>query len=461
MAEIRFNYGDKFTQTSDSNTGIGSTIPAGKLDIAGGTSAGSLRVSGIATLSSYQGFVNTKLTPTENIIVEAGQSGSVSGEVVVSTGQTISVSTGATTGQGGIQSLKVYETFMPPVGGTADRPTDVKPGMVYYNRDFKTIEFWDGNFWKQVDNTTRRGRGLFAAGYRGDTEAETDIITYIEVSTLGNAINFGSLSANGTGSRRGGCSNGTRGLAGGAAPANDYIDYLTIASEGDSIDFGNLTVGRYNVSSCSSSTRGVWMAGYVHPSGNVNTIDYVEIATTGNAVDFGDTTAAENTVTAAASPTRGFCFGLGATAANGYGSDINMITFASTGNAIDFGEGAFGFARCAAGSNTVRALIAGRQGPSSAYRGEMIQKFDMASGGNAVNFGELTTSRGPGFNAITNATRAVWGGGFTDPSAANMSTVMDFALFETSGNAISFGDMGIRRDYYCAINDTHGGLGGF
>ena len=28
MAEIRFNYGDKFTQTTDTNTGIGSTNPA-------------------------------------------------------------------------------------------------------------------------------------------------------------------------------------------------------------------------------------------------------------------------------------------------------------------------------------------------------------------------------------------------------------------------------------------------
>ena len=98
MAEIRFNYGDKFTQTTDTNTGIGSAIPSGKLDVAGNTKAGSLRVSGIATLSSVSGFVNTKLTPTENLIVEAGQSGSVSGEVVIGTGQTISVSTGATTG---------------------------------------------------------------------------------------------------------------------------------------------------------------------------------------------------------------------------------------------------------------------------------------------------------------------------------------------------------------------------
>ena len=42
-----------------------------------------------------------------------------------------------------------------------------------------------------------------------------------------------------------------------------------------------------------------------------------------------------------------------------------------------------------------------------------------------------------------------------------MSTVMDYKEFESSGNAVSFGDMGLKRDYYAAINDTHGGLGGF
>ena len=40
MAEIRFNYGDKFTQTTNTNTGIGSTIPSAKLDIAGGDDNG-------------------------------------------------------------------------------------------------------------------------------------------------------------------------------------------------------------------------------------------------------------------------------------------------------------------------------------------------------------------------------------------------------------------------------------
>ena len=236
---------------------------------------------------------------------------------------------------------------------------------------------------------------------------------------------------------------------------------LTIASEGNSLDFGNLTVGRYYVSSCSSSTRGVWMGGTTQPSpGNVDTIDYVEIATTGNALDFGNLTASENNVTAAASPTRGFCFGLAPTGAVG-GIGINMITIASTGNAVDFGDGSFGFVRCAAGSNNVSSLIACRQGAAAVYRGEMIQKFNMASGGNAINFGELTASRGPGGAAITNGTRAVWGGGFTDPTAANMSTVIDYIEFATSGSAETFGDMNIKRDFYTAINDTHGGLGGF
>ena len=39
MAEIRFNYGDKFTQPVDNNVGIGSTIPSAKLDISGGVAS--------------------------------------------------------------------------------------------------------------------------------------------------------------------------------------------------------------------------------------------------------------------------------------------------------------------------------------------------------------------------------------------------------------------------------------
>ena len=78
MAEIRFNYGDEFIQNTTGGIGIGTSQTSKKLDVEGIISVGSGRVSGIASLTSYQGFVNTKLTSTENIIVEAGQSGSIS-----------------------------------------------------------------------------------------------------------------------------------------------------------------------------------------------------------------------------------------------------------------------------------------------------------------------------------------------------------------------------------------------
>ena len=458
MAEIRFNYGDKFTQTSDSNTGIGSTIPAGKLDVAGGTSAGSLRVSGIATLSSYQGFVNTKLSTTENLIVEAGQSGSVSGEVVIGTGQTISVSTGATTGQGGINSLKVYETFMPPVGGTADRPTDVKPGMVYYNKDFKTIEFWDGNFWKQVDNTTRRGRGLFAGGR---TPSFPSSIEFIEISSLGNGKNFGDLTV-----ARESASNGVashvRGLFGGGyhpGAGDDEIDYVTMASEGNAIDFGNLSAERYSPGGGSSSTRGIFGGG--HPS--VNIIEYVEISTLGDAVDFGDLVTARRYPSGTSSPVR-VVFAGGTTSSSPYPplNVMDFITTSSKGNATTFGvltaAVQFAVGGC---SNSVRGLYhLGTSTWSPVWNSlNQVDSITLASTGNATNFGELTDPRHY-TGGVSNSVRGVFGGGFTGPGPTRFNTI-DFVLIASQGNGQDFGDLSEPRTAPGTVCDSHGGLGGF
>ena len=469
MAEIRFNYGDKFTQTSDSNTGIGSTIPAGKLDVAGNTKAGSLRVTGIATLSSVSGFVNTKLTTsTQDMIVEAGNSGSVSGEVVVSTGQTISVSTGATTGQGGIQSLKVYETFMPPVGGTADRPTDVKPGMVYYNKDFKTIEFWDGNFWKQVDNTTRRGRGLIHGGK--STPTWTTRVDFVETATQGNATTFGDLTL-----ARGypNCtSDGTRGIAAGGAiyPAgpttfSNTIDYNTIASEGNSIDFGDAqggtSPGLWGDGACASSTRallGSWS--------NVSTnIDYIQMQTLGNSLDFGDKSggAIAGGVAGVSSPTRGI-WGGGYfpydTPISGYNSKdiIEFVIIANKGNTTNFGTLTRRKNAASGASNSVLGVIAGGYEYHGGSGGatNSIDFIRMASTGNAIEFGQLTSSRSHG-SGMGTGTRGIFAG-MGNPGLNNF---IDFINFSTTGNASDFGDLSETRKEGGCATDSHGGLGGF
>ena len=450
MAEIRFNYGDKFTQTTDTNTGIGSTIPAAKLDVAGNTKAGSLRVSGIATLSSYQGFVNTKLSTTENLIVEAGQSGSVSGDVVIGTGQTISVSTGATTGQGGIQSLKVFETFMPPVGGTADRPTDVKPGMVYYNKDFKTIEFWDGNFWKQVDNTTRRGRGIYCGGFDGSSQVKN--IDFIEMSTLGNARSFGELTVGREGCGRGTISSAIRGISmsGWDGSATPEIDYLTIASEGNSITFGSSSSQRGWGAGMSSSTRGLNAGGYT-PS-TVNVIDYVEINTLGDALDFGDLTTVKESTVGMASPTRGI---IGPGMSPSFVSEIDFITMASKGNSIIFGD-LNELRGLAAAANTVRGLFAG--GKSNTQNLNLIYQITIASTGSQSEFGNLTSGRRKP-DGVSNSTRACFAGGNLEPSGR--INLIDFVTISSAGDAQDFGDLSLAREVGNCNSDSHGGLGGF
>ena len=466
MAEIRFNYGDKFTQTSDSNTGIGSTIPAGKLDVAGGTSAGSLRVSGIASLSSYQGFVNTKFTSTDNSIVEAGQSGSVSGEVVIGTGQTTSVSTGATTGQGGIQSLKVYETFMPPVGGTADRPTDVKPGMVYYNKDFKTIEFWDGNFWKQVDNTTRSGRGIIAGGY---TSTQILDIGFIQIMSKGNEDAFGDLTnVRGHSST---AASSTRGLVAGGSiypagstPFSNIIDYVTIQSKGDAIDFGDLLSTNTNGDGgCSSSTRGLFASRYPHQ----NVIEYVQINTLGNSIDFGDrTVAVAGYPCAVASPTRGVWGGgyLNASPLNSaIVSTIDFVTISSLGNAVKFGDLTKKRGAISGSSSPVRGLYAGGNdwSPGSGSVVNTIDYITIASEGNATDFGTLTIGRAFG-SATSTPTRAVFAAGrFNSHPVSDLNRIMDFISMQSGGSAQEFGDLNEPKKEVGMTSDSHGGLGGF
>ena len=72
----------------------------------------------------------------------------------------------------------------------------------------------------------------------------------------------------------------------------DVIDYINIASVGNAVDFGNLTTSKGNSSAVASSTRAVQGGGNT-PS-YVTTMDYVQIATTGDAFDFGDLSTAHS-----------------------------------------------------------------------------------------------------------------------------------------------------------------------
>ena len=133
-------------------------------------------------------------------------------------------------------------------------------------------------------------RGLFAGGYN---PAELKTIDYITIASKGNGSDFGDLTT--TVRRTAGSSNSTRAIwAGGnrypSAPNGIAdIDYSTIATLGDAIDFGTLTSSNAGApAACASSTRSVINRSYANAS-PTNVLDYITIGTLGNAADFGDT----------------------------------------------------------------------------------------------------------------------------------------------------------------------------
>ena len=459
MATTRFGHLDDFT-LKNSKVGIGTSDPTEALEVIGGSRSQDIKVTGIASFTSYEGFQNIKTSYADNVNITGGESGTISGEVVIGAGLTMSVGTGATTGQGSIKSLKVSNTFTPPIGGINDRPSAPKPGALYYNKDFKTIEYWDGNFWRQVDYTTQRGRGFSMGGLQVGSTFYSNI-DYINIASKGNAIDFGSLHQALEGGI--GCGNEIRGLNGGGNTPSDLtqIDYFTTASLGDAIDFGDLTSDRLRGSGLASSTRGIFVAG--RTPGSTNIIDYVEIMTTGNAIDFGDTVAASRGQATASSPTRGII-------ANGMhlGGEISYVTISSTGNAIDFGKDLFVGGYCFNGGSTgVRAVWAGGySGTSSTPYGpgvhtNSIRGVIIASGGIANEFGELNRTIGftyiPG---LSNKTRACWCGGYRVSPTPYLNTI-DYFQMNSSGKASDFGDLTYKVAINSTCSDSHGGLGGY
>ena len=460
MAEIRQGYLDDYTQNTSGNIGIGtSSASDAKLEIIGGTTSQELNVTGIATFGSVSGFIKKHTNYTENVNITNGDSGTLSGEIVVGAGLTMTVGTAATASQGSVDSLKVFNMFQPPSGTTNQRPVG-KPGALFYNFDFKTIEFFDGNSWRQVDNTTRRGRGFFVSGATSDSPTGDDVHDYIEIATQGNAIDFGNLAQGGM--RMGGaCGSATRGLIGGgykpaASPTAvvDIIEYFTMASGGNTIDFGNLSDARGEVNACSNSTRGMWVGGEDVPFADMNILDYVEIATLGNALDFGDLTEDVRDPQALASPIRGVRSGGNDATDSDISETIDFWKFASKGNATSFGDlitRASGPHNC---SSNVRGFMMGGSSPD---RFSFIQYITIASEGNANYFGDLHVQDATNSCGTSNSTRGIKAGG-ANPSSTN---AIEFFIMATTGNAADFGDLSVARNNSGSTSDSHGGLGGF
>ena len=133
--------------------------------------------------------------------------------------------------------------------------------------------------------TSSKVRAVIFGGYGSNQ----DTVDFITMASTGDSVDALNLPVNHKYGAAFG--NGTRAcIAGSYYPAQiNNISYVEIPTLGDSIDFGDLTVARRHAVGVSNNIRGTWGGGETAGgTTQTDTIDFVTIATTGNAQDFGN-----------------------------------------------------------------------------------------------------------------------------------------------------------------------------
>ena len=296
---------------------------------------------------------------------------------------------------------------------------------------------------------------VIALRFGGNNSSNTPVNTIdkTDITTLGNAVDFGDMNV--TSSQ----SNAAVGSSTRAVVANAFkndsevvneLSYKAFSSSGDTTDFGDLTRTFTQGSAASNATRGIFFGG-----DSSLVMDYITIGSTGNATDFGDMTGSGEAKghCSCASPTRAVFFG--GDKGNNSTNVIGYVTIGSTGNENDFGDLLAITQRAAGFSSETRGVCGGG---FSGYSGlqNVIQYITIASTGNASDFGNLTTTRKFQSAACSN-TRGLFMGG--EKSSATYSNDIDYITIASTGDAADFGDLteSITANIG-ACSNAHGGL---
>ena len=319
--------------------------------------------------------------------------------------------------------------------------TSDTPYQLYY---YCTNHSGMGNTIDCVGVSDNKDRGCHFGG-EDSSPAYTNSVEYWQISSLGNALDFGDLTRTVSGGAAV-MANNIKGCVAGTSPSEATIDSIVFETRGNAIDFGDLTVARASASGVANKVRGVAAGGRYAPA-QKNEIDFITIPSTGNATDFGDLTSAKRGLGTSASPTRGLFSGEGDSPNS---AQIDYITIMTTGNSADFGDLTVGRGFMGGASSSTRAVFAGGfAGPAGS---NVMDYVTIASLGDATDFGDLTAARTLSGGASNN-TRAAFSGGQT-PSYSN---VIDYVTIGSTSNATDFGDLPTATTGPTGSNG-HGGL---
>ena len=190
-----------------------------KLEVAG-TLKGDFQITGVTTLTEYSGFVAQQQHINEPSTIGFSTSGigsfqqyyetetgyidlggvhhgddqrfnTLSEDLVIDDGQILNITNtdmvgGTTIGEydphthssyvcaGSLEQVSVTDHFSVPNGGTNDRQLTPIEGTVRFNTDLNTLEFFNGNEWRQFTyNQGQSGRAVFGGGNYAPGESKT------------------------------------------------------------------------------------------------------------------------------------------------------------------------------------------------------------------------------------------------------------------------------------------------
>ena len=316
-----------------------------------------------------------------------------------------------------------------------------------------------GAFTVPVGPTEYRGGRGRAVVHCGGYPSFINTLNFIEITTTGNAQDFGDAISTGYG--RGSFASSTRSvIGGGSGPSYNFkIEYVTISSGGGGNEFGSTSgpLARRFLNGASNNTRGVFMGGHnpnASPAMAMNIIDFVEIATTGNATDFGDLNIRRSANGCCSSPIRGYTVGSqGSGPAWVSTNTIEYVTFSTRGNGIEYGSLSVASAQSLGGcSNATRGLFGGGNTGSIT---NVIHQITLTTSGTGEDFGDLTYAR-TSMRGTSNSVRGLFVGGYTSPAER---TTIDYVNIASAGNAILFGDITGGGYKSSSSSDSHGGIG--
>ena len=340
----------------------------------------------------------------------------------------------------------------------ATEPSSPSNGDTWWDSDNDIYKVYMNNEWKDwLGTTVTTPAYLGPRGFMLGGNGSTTNMSYIDITTAGNAQDFGDMlgafslfSGVGNGARivtMGGYNNSLSGTK-----QTNQIQYFASATTGDCQDFGDLTQARDKTATVGDATRAV-CGGGTSGGSHQNTMDYITIANTGNATDFGDLVHSRSYHGSTNDGTRGVFI----TGENpNYLRDMDYITTQTAGNATDFGDtlhsGVYG-AHSGICADATRGLYMGGIPQGVSYALDTIEYITIQTTGSATDFGDMNNGRS-NVQACSDGTTGIIMGGFSYPTNSGTAEHIQKVTIQTLANATDYGG-----DLLSSSNHNQSGAG--